>query len=134
MATITVNLTNVQETLVSGTNIKTVNGTSLLGSGNISIVGDGNIYDNDGTITDASRVVTLAGNANTDRLTIQKLDGTDIVDFKGNGSTRFDGWVGINSAGGSTNGLTVDSTGLNSGLNATMIVTGKQYQYHLISE
>ena len=35
MATITVNLTNVQETLVSGTNIKTVNGTSLLGSGNI---------------------------------------------------------------------------------------------------
>lgn len=31
--------TSRQETLVSGTNIKTINGTSLLGSGNISITG-----------------------------------------------------------------------------------------------
>jgi hypothetical protein len=34
-------ITDGQETLVSGTNIKTVNGTSILGSGNISIVGGG---------------------------------------------------------------------------------------------
>ena len=34
---IDINLTNVQETLVSGTNIKTVNGTSLLGSGNLAL-------------------------------------------------------------------------------------------------
>lgn len=31
---------SVQQTLVSGTNIKTINGTSLLGSGNISITGE----------------------------------------------------------------------------------------------
>jgi hypothetical protein len=30
-----------QDTLVSGTNIKTINGTSVLGSGNISISGGG---------------------------------------------------------------------------------------------
>lgn len=30
-----------QDTLVSGTNIKTINGTSLLGSGNIDIQGGG---------------------------------------------------------------------------------------------
>ena len=30
-----------QDTLVSGTNIKTINGTSLLGSGNIEIQGGG---------------------------------------------------------------------------------------------
>ena len=34
-------LANKQETLVSGTNIKTINNTSLLGSGNISISGGG---------------------------------------------------------------------------------------------
>lgn len=33
-----------QDTLVSGTNIKTVNGTSLLGSGNIDIQGGGSSY------------------------------------------------------------------------------------------
>ena len=37
MATTTVNLTGVQPTLVSGTNIKTINSTSLLGLGDIAI-------------------------------------------------------------------------------------------------
>jgi len=34
-------ITNAQETLESGTNIKTINGTSVLGSGNITISGSG---------------------------------------------------------------------------------------------
>lgn len=34
-------LSNKQNTLVSGTNIKTINGNSLLGSGNITISGGG---------------------------------------------------------------------------------------------
>lgn len=38
-----------QATLVSGTNIKTVNGTSLLGSGDIVISGGGGSYSADGT-------------------------------------------------------------------------------------
>lgn len=42
----------VQETLVSGTNIKTINNESLLGSGNITISGGGGISDGDkGDIT-----------------------------------------------------------------------------------
>jgi hypothetical protein len=32
-----------QDSLVSGTNIKTINGTSILGSGNIAIEGDANV-------------------------------------------------------------------------------------------
>ena len=36
-------LATKQDTLVSGTNIKTINGTSLLGSGNITIEGGGNV-------------------------------------------------------------------------------------------
>ena len=35
-------LNNKQDKLVSGTNIKTINGTSILGSGNITIEGGGN--------------------------------------------------------------------------------------------
>jgi hypothetical protein len=43
---------SVQETLVSGTNIKTINNESLLGSGNITISGGGGISDGDkGDIT-----------------------------------------------------------------------------------
>jgi len=40
---IEINLDNVQETLVSGTNIKTVNSQSLLGSGDIVISGGGSV-------------------------------------------------------------------------------------------
>lgn len=36
---------NKQESLVSGTNIKTINGTSVLGSGNISIIGGATLTD-----------------------------------------------------------------------------------------
>lgn len=39
-------LSNKQDTLVSGTNIKTINNTSLLGSGNISISGGGGGEEN----------------------------------------------------------------------------------------
>ena len=38
-------LGNKQDTLISGTNIKTINNTSLLGSGNITIGGDANIIE-----------------------------------------------------------------------------------------
>jgi hypothetical protein len=40
MSTVNINLNNVQEILVSGTNIKTVNGNSLLGSGDVAITVD----------------------------------------------------------------------------------------------
>jgi hypothetical protein len=49
--------TSVQAFLVSGTNIKTINGSSLLGSGNITISGDGS-----GTV-DSATVSTLIDSA-----------------------------------------------------------------------
>lgn len=48
-----------QDTLVSGTNIKTINGNSILGSGNLTISGS-NIYNADGTLT-AARTLTQGG-------------------------------------------------------------------------
>ena len=54
---------NLQEKLISGTNIKTVNGNSLLGSGNIVIPGGGGTSDYD-SLTNRPQInsVTLTGN------------------------------------------------------------------------
>lgn len=51
-------LASKQDTLVSGTNIKTVNGNTLLGSGDITIQsgGDKNIFYADGHVTSATTV------------------------------------------------------------------------------
>ena len=60
------NLAAKQATLVSGTNIKTINGTSILGSGNISISGGGgSSYDQSLNTTDTVEFagVTVGGNA-----------------------------------------------------------------------
>ena len=55
--------TSKQDTLVSGTNIKTINGNSLLGSGNIVIPGGGGTSDYD-SLTNRPQInsVTLTGN------------------------------------------------------------------------
>ena len=46
-----------QSKLVSGTNLKTINGSSLLGSGNLVVTGSSNaLYDND-TMTDGDSMV-----------------------------------------------------------------------------
>lgn len=47
-----------QDTLVSGTNIKTINGTAILGSGDISISGGGSTV----TITQATGYYVLSVN------------------------------------------------------------------------
>jgi hemin uptake protein HemP len=58
----------VQPTLQSGTNIKTINSTSLLGSGNITVIPthDGATYDTNAiqTVT-AAEYAALTPNANT---------------------------------------------------------------------
>jgi hypothetical protein len=70
-------LNGKQATLVSGTNIKTINGNSLLGSGDITISGS-NIYTADGTLTGA-RTLTLGGVALT-------IAGTTSSRFQANGN------------------------------------------------
>lgn len=58
-----------QETLVSGTNIKTINGESLLGSGDISISGGSSKY-----------VGTITGDGTTTSFTItHNLDSRDVI-------------------------------------------------------
>ena len=59
----TVNITGKQDTLVSGTNIKTINNQSLLGSGNINVGGGGGSSDyNDLTNKPQINGNTLSGN------------------------------------------------------------------------
>jgi len=70
-------LDSKQATLVSGTNIKTINGSSLLGSGDLTISGS-NIYNADGTLTGA-RTLTLGGVALT-------IAGTTSSRFQANGN------------------------------------------------
>lgn len=61
-------LAGKQETLVSGTNIKTVNNQSILGSGNIEIEGGGGVgFDDVTTQQDGTIVITLT---NGDTITI----------------------------------------------------------------
>ena len=53
-------LTNKQDTLVSGTNIKTINNQSLLGEGNITIGGGGSSYTaGTGISIDSSNVISV---------------------------------------------------------------------------
>lgn len=68
-------LQNKQDTLVSGTNIKTVNGNSLLGSGNIEIQGgsDINVIDN---LTSTSTTDALS--ANMGRVLKEKVDEIEL--------------------------------------------------------
>lgn len=56
-----------QNTLVSGTNIKTVNNQSLLGSGNIEIQGGGVGFDSISTNQDGTLLITLT---NGDTITV----------------------------------------------------------------
>jgi len=66
-----------QDTLVSGTNIKTINGSSILGSGDLTVSGS-NIYNADGTLT-AARTLTQGGFDLT-------IAGTTSSRFFGNGN------------------------------------------------
>ena len=55
-----------QDTLVSGTNIKTINNESLLGSGNIEIQGGGETYSaGEGIGIDTDNIISVTGNYET---------------------------------------------------------------------
>lgn len=74
-----------QATLVSGTNIKTINGTSLLGSGDITISGGGGISDGDKgdiTVTASGATWTIDNGVVTDGKLASGIDAAKI----GNGT------------------------------------------------
>lgn len=106
-------LNNKQDTLVSGTNIKTINNTSILGSGNIDIQGGGsytagdgiditnNVISVDGVTTSEVTLATVATTGaysdlsgtptiptvNNATLTIQK-NGSNVATFTANASSN----------------------------------------------
>jgi hypothetical protein len=85
-----------QDTLISATNIKTINGNSILGSGDLTISGS-NIYTADGTLT-AARTLTQGGFALT-------IAGTTSSTFFSNGN------VGIGTTTNAGFKLDVNGTG-----------------------
>jgi hypothetical protein len=101
-----------QDTLVSGTNIKTINGSSILGSGNLVVTGSGATWGSiTGTLSSQTDLNTaLAGKVPTTRtLTI-------------NGSTQdlsADRTFTINPVSGTVVLLTADETIYSGGTNAT---------------
>lgn len=73
-------LTGKQDTLVSGTNIKTINNTSLLGSGNINIQGgSGNIYKAAVTVNALTSSTWPSGTMDALNAMRAELQGYDLV-------------------------------------------------------
>jgi hypothetical protein len=100
-----------QAALVSGTNIKTINGTTLLGSGDL-VISSSNIYNADGSLT-AARTLTL----NAFPLT-----------FAGTTSTRFfaNGNLGVNQTTDAGFKLDVNGTARVSGTLSVKTASGSQ--------
>lgn len=116
-----------QATLVSGTNIKTINSTSLLGSGNIDIVGSKPI------VTYASGAEELVvGQVNT---CIYSTNSSFVLAILGSNDTAIPVGSEILLIANGGAGVTITSDGtttLNGSLNATVTVT--QYKPTLIKK
>ena len=89
-----------QNTLVSGTNIKTINGNSLLGSGNLSLSGTGTVTE----VSSANADIGVATGTSTPVLTLNSGTGANQI-VKLDGSAKLpavDGSLLINlpSSGG----------------------------------
>ena len=67
-------LASKQDTLVSGTNIKTINNESILGSGNITIEGGGSSYTAGDGIDITNDVISVTGKVDTTAFTAHTAD------------------------------------------------------------
>ena len=107
-------LDDKQDTLVSGTNIKTINGETVLGSGDVEI---DTIYNQNSTIENAVRTVSLFGSLSSHVLNLGSLvirgDGSVYND---DGTTSL--FFGLN-AGSSNTGAGNVGVGLRALLNLT---------------
>jgi hypothetical protein len=89
-----------QATLVSGTNIKTINGDSLLGSGNITISGGGGISDGDKgdiTVSASGATWTIDNGVVTDGKLSTGIDAAKLADGSVS-NAEFQYLNGVNSA------------------------------------
>lgn len=96
-------ITGKQDTLISGTNIKTINNESLLGSGNIDIQGGGGKAVTGGT----NISVTTGETADTINCTLNLVNGggTDSVKMKNTYSSNGSSSFAIGSDGVKASGL-----------------------------
>ncbi|MEY5041533.1 MAG: hypothetical protein RLZZ414_1081, partial [Bacteroidota bacterium] len=86
-----------QNTLVSGTNIKTLNGDSLLDSGNIEIISENLATNNLNLPATTERTFNIPSDSTLDFGALMKLYGTGIVDFTSDvtvDNVQFKGGVG----------------------------------------
>ena len=120
-------LATKQDTLLSGTNIKTVNGTSLLGSGNITIAGGGSSFDQDlNTTNDVVFNTALIGDVS--------IVGNQIgaVDVYGNAGTLVvDGGLEV-TAGSTTTSTVIVPGGFTDPLIGWMTATQNGGQNYII--
>ena len=101
---------NKQDKLVSGTNIKTINGASILGSGNIEITGEGGSIDTSSfaTKTDlAKKQDKLVSGTNIKTINGQSLLGYGNIEITSSGGSGTNFSVSYNEA---NEELTITST------------------------
>ena len=91
------NVANKQDTLVSGTNIKTVNGNSLLGSGNIEIKPESTEVDDTLSTTSKNPVQNkvITSNLATKQDSLNQNTDIDVKNLNAHGDATFTGSVGV---------------------------------------